>query len=368
MTFIQPTITKVQPLLARHFSTVTKTSNNTNIIKRSVLISQSNDIFTNLALEDWFYRNYDFTNHHIMMLWRNNPCIVIGRHQNPWLEANTTNLGHIAENGVQLARRNSGGGTVYHDRGNLNVTFFTGRKEYNRRHNLELITRAIFKEYGIKIDISPREDLCINNIKVSGTAAKLGQPSAYHHCTLLVNVDKANLSRALQKREYEIKTNATKSVKSQIVNLCELNPRITIDDLLYVIGREYMNPQNSFQIINPTEQQFPGITEIRDTLRDWEWCYGKTPKFSVTKSFIGNFNSISKNLKFTINIEQGRINDMILYVPSGEEKVITSLKGQKFTEDIINCLECPLSGEENNLVDDKDRLVIECIRKVMISV
>lgn len=362
MTFMQVTFTKVQPLFIRHFST----SNTANNFKKSVLISQSNDIFTNLALEDWFYRNYDFTKHHIMMLWRNNPCVVIGRHQNPWLEANITNLGDITENGVQLARRNSGGGTVYHDRGNLNVTFFTARKEYNRRRNLELITHAIFKEYDIKINISPREDLCINDIKVSGTAAKLGQPSAYHHCTLLVDVDKGNLSRALQKQECGIKTNATKSVRSQILNLCELNPKIAIDDLLHAIGREYMNPRSCFQIINPTEQQFPGLTEIRDTLKDWEWCYGKTPKFSVTKSFVGNSNSISENLKFTMNIEQGRINDVVLYVPLGEKKVITSLKGQKFTEDIINCLEYALS--EDGLVDDKDKFVIECIRQVMASV
>lgn len=52
-------------------------------IKKSVFISQSHDIFTNLALEDWLYRNFDFTTHHVLMLWSNDPCVVIGRHQNP---------------------------------------------------------------------------------------------------------------------------------------------------------------------------------------------------------------------------------------------------------------------------------------------
>ena len=72
-------------------------------IKKSVFISQSNDIFTNLALEDWFYRNFDFTNHHVLMLWANDPCVVIGRHQNPFDEANVSNL---QKAGIALARRN----------------------------------------------------------------------------------------------------------------------------------------------------------------------------------------------------------------------------------------------------------------------
>lgn len=132
-------------------------------IKKSVFISQSNDIFTNLALEDWLYRNFDFTNHHLLMLWANDPCVVIGRHQNPFDETNVSNL---QKAGIALARRNSGGGTVYHDRGNLNMTFFTPRDRYNRTYNLNIVTRALFREWGIKADISTRDDIVINDKKV----------------------------------------------------------------------------------------------------------------------------------------------------------------------------------------------------------
>lgn len=132
---------------------------NESPVVKSVFISQSSDIFTNLALEDWLYKNFDFINHHILLLWRNSPTVVIGRHQNPWLEANTAAL---AENGIQIARRNSGGGTVYHDEGNLNMTFFTPRELYNRKNNLELVSRALFREYGLNTEISPREDLMVD--------------------------------------------------------------------------------------------------------------------------------------------------------------------------------------------------------------
>lgn len=108
----------------------------THTVAKSVYISKCTNIFTNLALEDWLYTNRDFTNHQLLMLWRNEPCVVIGRHQNPWLECNFPVLPNL---GAHLARRNSGGGTVYHDMENLNLTFFTARHDYCRRKNLELI-------------------------------------------------------------------------------------------------------------------------------------------------------------------------------------------------------------------------------------
>lgn len=129
-------------------------------VTKSVFMSQSTDIYTNLALEDWMYRNMDFSKHHVMMVWRNEPCVVVGRHQNPWLEANVPLLN---EKDIALARRNSGGGTVYHDRGNLNVTFFTPRERYDRKYNLELIRRSLFREFGIKSTINERQDIIVHD-------------------------------------------------------------------------------------------------------------------------------------------------------------------------------------------------------------
>lgn len=150
----------------RLFSSNLESSSSTKgDIKKSVFISQSNDIYTNLALEDWIYTNFNLSNHHILMLWSNNPTVVIGRHQNPFTEAN---MKFLKANNIEYARRNSGGGTVYHDRGNLNCTFFTPREHYNRKYNLNLITRALYREWGIKADIrSPTDDILLQGKKVS---------------------------------------------------------------------------------------------------------------------------------------------------------------------------------------------------------
>lgn len=143
---------------ARYASTYSGDDSGSSITK-SVFISQSTDVFVNLALEHWLYRNFDFSKHHVLLLWRNDSCVVFGRHQNPWLECNV----QAAEKaGIALARRNSGGGTVYHDNGNLNLTFFSSRERYNRKYNLNIITNALFRQWGLKSVINKRDDILVN--------------------------------------------------------------------------------------------------------------------------------------------------------------------------------------------------------------
>lgn len=130
----------------------------------TVIFSKSRDIFRNLAFEDWIYNNIHFKNKYpgILLMWWNNPAVVIGRHQNPWVECN---LKVLRDNNIQLARRNSGGGTVYHDLGNLNCSFLTSRSKYRRKINLQIICKALQK-WNIDASISKREDIILGEYKV----------------------------------------------------------------------------------------------------------------------------------------------------------------------------------------------------------
>lgn len=279
--------------------------NNSNITyKKSVIISKSEDIFTNLAFEDWLYKNHNFTQNHVLMLWKNKPCIVIGRHQNPWLEANV-------KNGILIARRNSGGGTVYHDLGNLNLTFFTPKINYNRKSNLDLICKVLKEKFGINSEVNKREDLVVNERKISGTAAKLGRNNAYHHCTVLIDANKDNLKHALNGLK-NIETNATSSVKSPTLNLKTLNADITVDNLLLAVAEEYLNNKTltGVENIDPKESDYLGLDQIRKDLSSWDWIYGKTPKFKINKNLdvaLGAGQNIEFNLKFLI--EKGKVSD-----------------------------------------------------------
>lgn len=347
-------------------SFVTKSNNNhskgSNIpqildanIRKSVFISQSYDIFTNLALEDWLYRNFDFTHHHVLLLWVNEPCVVIGRHQNPFME---TNVSKLDSENVTIARRNSGGGAVYHDRGNLNCTFFTPRERYNRNYNLNILTRALFREWAIKSEINERDDVIVNEKKLSGTAAKLGYPNAYHHCTLLANTNKLNLGNCLIKDKINYISNSTPSVRSPIKNLCEINRNVNISQLISAVGYEYMRTfateltdggnqqimkQRGFQLINPTEKWFPGIDDLRTEFNSWEWIYGKTPKFSVEKELFLKDQNKEHKMILNVQVEKGLIHDVTITMPNGEQlPVVSSLQRKCYNEEnlskIINAL------------------------------
>ncbi|EDV98233.1 lipoyltransferase 1, mitochondrial [Drosophila grimshawi] len=319
-------------------------------IKKSVFISQSHDIFTNLALEDWLYKNFDFAHHHVLLLWANEPCVVIGRHQNPFTEANVSAL---MERGITLARRNSGGGAVYHDRGNLNCTFFTPRERYDRKYNLNIVTRALFREWAIKAEINDRDDIVIANKKISGTAAKLGRPNAYHHCTILASANKLHLGESLVKEPANYISRATASVPSPIRNLVDVNRNVNVPQLLSAVGYEYLRTvataledggsaqtmnQRGFQLVNPTEKWFPGIEELRANYCSWNWVIGKTPKFTVEKELELKSNEHGMKLKLNVEVEGGLMTQIGIQLPQSDQlvPVVTPLQGQAYNEHNLN--------------------------------
>lgn len=185
--------------------------------------SLSHDVFVNLALEDWIFQHVELTNKRILLLWRNKPCIVIGRHQNPWME---TNINILKDMNIKLARRRSGGGAVYHDLGNLNCTIFSNRLDYDRLRNLQLICDAInIKWKGLNLYPTERGDILCGGKKVSGSAAKLSKDISYHHFTLLLNVNTTHLKLLLQQDNNLIfsPSSATSSLPSPTVNLISIS-------------------------------------------------------------------------------------------------------------------------------------------------
>lgn len=263
------------------------------------------------------------------------------------------NVSRLQENGIILARRNSGGGTVFHDRGNINLTFFTPRERYNRNYNLNIITRALFREWEIKADISERDDITLNGNKISGTAAKLGQKNAYHHCTLLVDTDKSRLKNALIKEDVEIVSRATTSVPSPVKNLIDVNRHVNVAQLQTAIGyeflrtaastledggRELLMQQRGFQLINPTEKWYPGLSELHNQFASWEWRLGKTPKFTVLKTIQLKCNDKKLDVQLKITVDAGIIVDIMLVLPNSEITipVVSAFRGQPYTEDNLH--------------------------------
>ncbi|XP_040025881.2 lipoyl amidotransferase LIPT1, mitochondrial [Gasterosteus aculeatus] len=249
-----------------------------------VLLSRSNDVFQNLALEDWIEANVDLQRRGVLLLWRNRPAVVIGRHQNPWAECH---LPAMRGGGVPLARRRSGGGTVFHDLGNLNLTFFSSKTSYDRRRNLKVVTEALRQlRPALDVRATDRFDILLNgHFKISGSAARLSRKSSYHHCTLLHSADHSALANVLRPSCPGIQSNATPSVPSPVANLLDHAPTLQWEELLDALVRQYnaeFSSSSSSITVDPADEAaFPGVAAAAAELRSWDWTFGRTPKFRV---------------------------------------------------------------------------------------
>ena len=126
-----------------------------------ILRSNCTSVFQNLALEEYLVKN---SSEDILLFYINRDAIVLGKHQNPWLEVNIE-LASI--NKISIARRLSGGGTVFHDLGNINFSFIRNKDSdfVNFREHIEPISAAL-KSMGIENLISPRNDIFIGDCKI----------------------------------------------------------------------------------------------------------------------------------------------------------------------------------------------------------
>ncbi|MEE6470451.1 hypothetical protein FKM82_008974 [Ascaphus truei] len=283
-----------------------------------ILQSVSSNVYENLAVEDWIHDHMNLEDKNVLFLWRNLPAVVIGRHQNPWKECN---LPLMREKGLCLARRRSGGGTVYHDLGNINLTFFTLKKKYDRMENLNLIISAL-KALQPELDVQATEryDLLLDGkFKISGTAAKLGRTVAYHHCTLLCNANCTLLPSVLQSPHHGIQSNATPSIPSLVKNLLEADSSLTCEVVMDAVVSEYAVQHNikpHVHIIDPSDESlFPGICQKRRELCTWEWIYGKTPKFGVLTSFQIFYEHSLIDVKLSVDVKNGYIEACTMELP-----------------------------------------------------
>ncbi len=174
----------------------------------------------NLACEEYYFKE---SRDDVFMLWRNDPVVVIGKNQNIYDEVD---LDYAREKEISLIRRITGGGAVYHDRGNLNYTFITSR-EKARSLDFEYFTRPILaalSSLGLNAALSGRNDLLLGEEKFSGNAQHADAARVLHHGTLLFSSDLSVLSSVLKPAPEKLRTKKISSVRSRVTNLCEHLP------------------------------------------------------------------------------------------------------------------------------------------------
>ena len=232
------------------------------------------DGWLNLARDGYFLEN-NKKGDVVLYFYVNKNAVIIGRNQNAWKECNIANMD---ADGVQLVRRHSGGGAVFHDNGNLNFSFITDEKHYDLNRQMRVILNAVSK-LGLKAELSGRNDITVDGKKFSGNAFSLAKGNRSHHGTILVNADLTKLSNYLCVSKEKMRSKGIDSVRARVCNICELSSGLTVEAMRRLVIESFIEEYGA-----ASEYVFDGpalaeVEERRERLASWEWRFGKTPQF-----------------------------------------------------------------------------------------
>ena len=300
------------------------------------------DPHRNLAVEQYLLETVP-ENSCTLYLWQNRRTVVIGRNQNAWKECRTTAL---EGDGGFLARRLSGGGAVFHDMGNLNFTFLVSKADYDLQKQLGVIVEAC-RLMGIPAECSGRNDVLSDGRKFSGNAFYEHQGKSYHHGTLLVDVDMSNMSRYLSPSKAKLRAKGVESVRSRVVNLKELKPDLTIEEMAArmeeAFRKVYGVPDRRLE-----EKDFDHayIDSLAQRNGSWEWLYGRALECALDCA--AKFAWGEVDLQFSV--EEGSVREAKVYTDSMDwelaPKLEQALTGCRFRlEDLQTALRNACPGE-----------------------
>ncbi|KAF8874354.1 hypothetical protein BD779DRAFT_1566899 [Infundibulicybe gibba] len=267
-------------LPARHFSSAQRHSPH-----KSIYVSSSTSPYFNLTLEDWLFRHKS-PDEPLLLIYRDEPCVVIGRNQNPWKEVNFEAI--RARPGIPWIRRRSGGGTVYHDLGNTNFSIHLPRQTFDRHVTAQIVLRAV-RSLGIDARVNERNDICVGPDKVSGSAYKIVNKRAYHHGTMLISTKLDTLGDLLRTDKETMITRGVASVRSPVCNLQQYSNEVTHDTFADAVVAEFRKEYDIHEPVHTVEEteDMTNIEYIQkgiEELHSWDWAYGQTPEFSYTLS------------------------------------------------------------------------------------
>jgi lipoate-protein ligase A len=243
--------------------------------------------FFNLAVDDYLLKN---KKEEYLILGINSPAVIIGKHQVAHREADTK---FIHERAVPVIRRISGGGTVYHDFGNLNFTFILnssrGKQVDFRKYTQPVI--EFLATLGVKADFEGKNDLKVNGLKISGNAEHVYRERVLHHGTLLFSTLLDDLRGSLRKERSKYSTKAVGSNPSPVMNLREIARDVnTIAAFRSRMMEYFLNKKGNSAIeLNDNEKEEIHTLE-RSKYRTWDWNYAYGPDYY----FVNNFEYNSK--------------------------------------------------------------------------
>ncbi|MFP4288359.1 MAG: biotin/lipoate A/B protein ligase family protein [Bacteroidales bacterium] len=239
----------------------------------------STDPYFNIATEEYLLRNFS---EDIVMIWRSQPSVITGKHQNTLAEIN---LPYVIKNNIPVVRRLSGGGTVFHDPGNINFTFIQQGEKNKMMVDFRKQTEPVLlflKSLGLDARFQGKNDLRINGKKISGNAEHVFKNRVLHHGTLLYDADLAQLNQAIKAREELFNSKAIKSVRSIVSNIsdCMVQP-FTRNVFIEKFKRYCLSYFPGIEIYPLKSADLEYIEHLKASkYTQWEWNYGYSPRYT----------------------------------------------------------------------------------------
>ncbi|PHK49825.1 lipoate--protein ligase [Staphylococcus edaphicus] len=285
----------------------------------------NNDILDptlNLAMEEYVLKNMPKDDSYFLF-YVNRPSIIIGKNQNTIEEVNQP---YIDEHGIDVVRRISGGGAVYHDTGNLNFSFVTD-DDGNSFHNFKKFTEPIveaLQSLGVDADMSGRNDIQVGKAKISGNAMVKVKDRMFSHGTLMLNSELNEVQNALKVNPAKIKSKGIKSVRSRVANISEfLDEPIDINEFKAIILKTIFGEATQVEEYHLTNEDWKQIEKLsNEKYRTWEWNYGRNPKYNFEREekFEKGFVQIK------LDVKKGRIEHAKIFGDFFGEGDITELE------------------------------------------
>ncbi|ENY53996.1 lipoate--protein ligase [Metamycoplasma alkalescens] len=304
----------------------------------NLLISKYHDPAMNLAIEEYLTYHYQ-TKDPIVFFWQNANTIVVGRNQNAFAEIN---INEAKKDAVKVIKRNTGGGTVYQDLGNVCYSLIVDNatNEVDYQKALKPIITYLNKN-GINAIFSGRNDMAIDGYKVSGNAQLKTNEKTLIHGTLLFDVDLSKIAKYLIVDPEKLKHQQIKSKPAKVRNIKEffkdINKEIDLKTFINDVVNSYIQNEK-IKWIELSEEENKIITNKKVNKYDqWDWTFGKNTKFSlVKKEYLESKGFININL----DVIEGKIKNIKIYGDflgtQGTEKLESKLIDIKFEKEEIS--------------------------------
>ena len=301
------------------------------------LQNHSTDPHFNMAFDEFCLEQLK-ADEPVFYLWQNRPSVIIGLNQSAYAEVN---LPYLREKGIELARRVTGGGAVYHDLQNLNYTI-TGRirdLETDYPAYVETMARAL-RALGVPAELSGRNDILVDGRKCSGYAKRVSKDRLMIHGTLMYDVDIDTLTKVLAAPGSKLSAAGVSSVRSRVANLRAYLPQL--DGIkAFQAALQALLAENDGEIFLTEAQRTQIEADAAAKYRTWEWIYGHSPvaAFRVKRKFACGTVEASFSLK-NGSIDGLRFSgDFLGNLPP--DRISDALQGCRYTrEDLLEALRC----------------------------